>query len=378
MHVDPFLGFKPHRAGCAFFFFFQILFLAGCVQKPIKIGMICGLSGSNADLGEAGRNGAMLAAEMINSNPDPKAPKIDLFIRDDKNDPAQAIVAANELIDEKVEVIVGPLSTSMVEAVLTVTEPRNLLVLTPTASALQFVGKDDYLFKMNSSTRDNTEDYADFMLSKRNHRKAALLIDQQNKSFAESWASEFARAFVASGGAIAGEVRFDGRETQAHSKAAEELLKFKPDVLILIAHSVDVARFSQQVRKIDPGIPLIAAEWAGTQQLIELGGKAVQGLEVLQTYDKFDASPAYAAFLEAYVSRFGSEPSYSSIMSFEAMTIAYQALANKAGKEDLRGSIARNSPYQGLQQEIRFDRYGDSRRKAFFVTVDGNDYIPAP
>ena len=43
------------------------LALAGCGNAPIKIGFVGGLTGRTADLGLAGRDGALLALEQANA-----------------------------------------------------------------------------------------------------------------------------------------------------------------------------------------------------------------------------------------------------------------------------------------------------------------------
>jgi branched-chain amino acid transport system substrate-binding protein len=44
-----------------------------------------------------------------------------------------------------------------------------------------------------------------------------------------------------------------------------------PEAVLMIANAVDVARIAQQFRKVDKSTKMVAVEWAGTQQLIELG-----------------------------------------------------------------------------------------------------------
>ena len=51
----------------------------------------------------------------------------------------------------------------------------------------------------------------------------------------------------------------------------------------------------------------------GTSQLIELGGKTVEGLMLVQNYNQ-DASPRYRAFQEAYRKRFGKAPAFGSVL----------------------------------------------------------------
>lgn len=354
--------------------------LASCAlsREPIKLGLVSGLSGANADLGEAGRNGAMIAVDEINDTGGVNGRKVELFVRDDGNEVERAKAAAAELVKLRVAAIVGPFNATMVDAVRTVTEDAKTLVFTPTASSFKYVGKDDYLFRLNSSTRDNTEDYAAFMTERRAYKRVSIAADSQNKSFSESWLEEFRRAYGARGGTILSETWFDTRILRDYGELARGMLTGRPDAVLLVANTVDVARLAQQIRKEDATVPLVAAEWAGTQQLIEMGGHAVNGLALLQIYDRFGAQKPYLDFVARYKERFGGEPSYSSIMAYETVRAIATALRLAKPGEGIRESIVRGSPYEGLQQTFAIDAFGDSRRKSYFVVVEGNDFGKAP
>jgi branched-chain amino acid transport system substrate-binding protein len=57
--------------------------LFGCAPpEPLKIGYLGGLSGRVADLGEAGRSGALLAVEEINGLGGVNGRKVELIVQD--------------------------------------------------------------------------------------------------------------------------------------------------------------------------------------------------------------------------------------------------------------------------------------------------------
>jgi ABC-type branched-subunit amino acid transport system substrate-binding protein len=59
-----------------------LLLIACGPQEPIRIGFIGELTGNSADLGEAGRNGAMLAIEQANQGGGINGRPIELLARD--------------------------------------------------------------------------------------------------------------------------------------------------------------------------------------------------------------------------------------------------------------------------------------------------------
>lgn len=357
----------------------MFLILGSCQDhKAISIGFISGLSGGNADLGEAGRNGAILAVEEINANGGVNGKPINLIIKNDGNDPDIAKKSAHELVDEKVVAIVGPFSTAMVEAVVSVASPQKTLVITPTASAMKLAGKDDYIILMNSSTRVNARAYADFMVSRRGYDRIKIAADEQNFTFSKSWYDEFELRYEELGGEILSLQYFNSQLINNYYSLVTDLVDNDPDCLLFIANSVDCARIAQQVRKYDDTIPIIAAEWAGTEQLIELGGSGVEGMEILQNINFFNQGAEFVMFLNNYEQRFNQKASFSGVMAYETVYVIADALLHQKKGENLKDTIVGGGPYEGLQQSIEFDVNGDMRRHPVFVQIKDKEYILAP
>ncbi|MFQ3548041.1 MAG: ABC transporter substrate-binding protein, partial [Termitinemataceae bacterium] len=70
--------------------FFLSFLIGSCSPRPIKVGFIGGLSGFNSDLGIAGRNGATLAIEAINTSGGIRGKKLQLIVKDDQQNPETA------------------------------------------------------------------------------------------------------------------------------------------------------------------------------------------------------------------------------------------------------------------------------------------------
>ena len=137
----------------------------------------------------------------------------------------------------------------------------------------------------------------------------------------------------------------------------------------MINPPVDTARLAQQLKQLSPAIALITSEWGGSEQLIEMGGRAVEGLSVVQAYDRDDPSERYLAFKQAYIARFKLQPSYPSVATYDTVSVAIQALSKRKADQDIKTALLNNGPYQILQQTIQFDKNGDTQRKVYFKTV---------
>ena len=205
-------------------------------------------------------------------------------------------------------------------------------------------------------------------------RNIAVAYDTRNRNFTESWLNEFRTAIAAEHAAIAVAVPYESATDTDFAQVVGQMLAAKPDSLFFISGALDVARFAQAARTQAPKLPIGAAEWAATEQLIELGGEFVEGLLIVQNFDRDDQSPRYRDFAEAYFKRFQRPPGYSTVSAHDAATVVLDALKQRKRGETLKDAALRAGPYQGLQQEIVFDANGDTRRRVYFRVIRRGSY----
>lgn len=351
------------------------LALAACgPTEPIRIGFIGGLTDRNSDNGQAGQNAVILAVEQFNRAGGLDGRMIEIVSRDDAQNKVTATRSANELVDAKVEAVIGPFTSSMAEVIVPITGKAGILEVSPTITSMAFYGKDDNLLRINRTTRDNARDYATVM-TQRGHRQIAIAFDIRNRNFTESWLNEFRGAATDAGAAVVVAVPYESGPSTNFEQVVKDMLASSPDSLFFISGALDVARLAQQARKQAPSLPIGASEWAATEQLVELGGDVVEGLLIVQNYDHEDQSPRFKEFSEAYFKRFQRNPGYSSVSAYDAATVVLEALKTRRAGQSLKQAALAHGPYNGLQQQIVFDANGDTPRKVFFTEIRGGRYV---
>lgn len=354
------------------------VFAGACTAVPgLRLGLLAGLAGRGAGLGESGRNGALLAVEARNAAGGVGGQPVTLQVEDDGQNPDQARSALQRLVDAGVDAVIGPFTSAMAQAVLPLAEQTGLLLLSPTVTSMALVGRDDMLLRINRTTRDNAGDYAQRLIAA-GHRRAAVAHDDGNRSFAQSWLDEFRHAFVAAGGAVVEALPFEPGGSAATAAVVDRLQASGPDVGVLIANAVDAARLAQLWRQRAPTLSLAVAEWAATDNLIELGGRAVEGALVLQPLNRDSRAPAYLAFVADYRQRFGGEPSYGAVAAHDAATVLMAAAGRRSTGQTMKAAVLGNGPYAGLQQAVNFDGNGDGTRQVIFTEVRDGRFRPLP
>jgi len=352
-----------------------MLALAGCGEpEPLRIGIIGELSGRSPELAEAARNGALMAIDAAQASGKLKGRRVDVLVRDTGPSPETAASAARELVAAKVVAIIGPITSAMATAIQSVTEKSGIVLISPTVSSMPFYGQNDLLFRLNWTTRDSAINYAQHYHAK-GLRRLSVAANENNRAYSESWLKEFSAAFEALGGSILTSPYFDSGSDN-YTEIIDIMLASRPDGLLFIGNAVDVPRLAQQAYKVRPGIAMIAVDWAGTSQLIELGGKAVEGLFLVHVFDQDNNSPGYLVFRDAYLKRFGKLPVLSSVLGYEAASILLDALIRRPESMTIKEALLGFGPYQGLQQQISFDANGDVMRTPHFMVVRNGRFVP--
>lgn len=349
--------------------------LSACAPpEPVRLGFIGGLSGRVADLGEAGRNGFLLAVEEANAKGGIGGQKIETLVRDDAQSADQARHATGELVAAKVAAIIGPVTSAMAEPVLAVATPAGIPVISPTVTTAKLTGIDDLFLRVISDTNEYSALSARHHFQQNGVRKVAAVLDIRNRAYTEAWLSGFRSTFSGLGGTLTSETPFESGDAGDYRALVTTALREKPDALLIIASAVDTARIAQQLPEGGPRPRLIGVEWASTERLIELGGKAVEGLAVTQYFDRNDSSPAYQQFQKGYEARFRSPPGFASVAAYDATRAVIEALS-RGGKAPLRQTLIEGGPFTGAQQPVRFDRFGDARRDAFITVVRDGRFV---
>lgn len=349
--------------------------LAGCGRgEAIRIGFSGNLSGGAAHLGIDARNGTLLAVEEINAGGGIRGRPLELLVKDDQGDPATARRVDRELIDAGAVAIVGHVISSMTDAVLPMMNEKKVLLISPTSVSDIFTGKDDYLIRLSPSARDVTRRFAYFSRLRIGVRKIAILYDSSNKAYSEDWVKNFKEAFEDGGGRIAAIHSFvpEG-DLEWHTK---RLLETRPDGIAIVASGAHSARISQEIRKIDHDIPLFIAGWGMTDELLKLGGAAVEGAHFSYSFDRTSTAKPYLEFREKYAQRFGQPPDFAGKFAYESVQVLAQALENVSAPNgtNLKKAIIGQSDFSGLQGNFKFDAFGDVVAGTYIFTIRNGAY----
>lgn len=347
-----------------------VALLVGCdSEQPLRIGFVAGTSGRVADLGISARDAVQLLVDQVNEEGGIGGRHVMVITRDDQQDPETARQVVRDLVAEGVEAIVGPMTSDMAQAVIPVLNESRVVGVSPTVSSERLAGLDDYFFRITATTKDNAERIAAYHVRNKTFHRVAAVYDLNNKVYAENWLKNFQAVFTAPGNQFVDVRGFSTSNATSFSSLVDDLLLADPDGILIVANSMDSALLCQQIRKhtVQPHITL--AEWGATERLLELGGRAVEGVTVIQTFDRTNSSPAYLAFKKKFMERHGREPGFPGVYAHDAASVILETLRRRPSEASLKDAILAVHSFQGLQNEISFDRFGDIERPHASISV---------
>ena len=349
---------------------------AGCSRSgPIRLGLVTGLSGRNYSLGLSSRNGVELAVKDLNAAGGVNGRPIELIVRDDAQDPDTARRAVSELVAAGVVAIVGHATSSMAEATLPIVNAQRVLMVSPTASSSAFLGKDDWFVMIHPSTAESGKVLSAHIVAKGLARRVSVLYDVSNRAYSESWHDSFKAAFERAGGAVRS-VPFTSGKSPSAAALAAEALRGGADGVVVVANALDTAALCQQLR-LRSQVPIFGSEWGFTNDVLTNGGRAIEGARFVSKLDLTDTSPRYVAFRQAYLDRYGRPVDFAAFMSYEAVLILAEAFRRDATREGVRDALLSIGTFEGLQGPVRIDRFGDTQRRHYVMTVRDGKVVHA-
>jgi branched-chain amino acid transport system substrate-binding protein len=345
-------------------FVILIFSLEGCAAlQPVRVGLTAELSGKQSELSLNLRNGVQMAVEELNAAGGINGRKIELLAEDDFGNPAGAQKAENKLVDSGVVAVIGHLTSNQTLAGYEVTQSRGVLLFSATASTSLLSGKKDLFFRTVAATDAMGRGMAQYIHNQRGFSKIGIIYDQDNNTYSDPLVEAFSQTLNRLGGNVTALVKFSGAEKTVFSALVDGLKSSNPECVFIIASPANTALIAQAIRLKSWDTALFSSSWGQGESLIQDGGKAVEGLELLIGFDVNDPSPELQAFKKNYEKRFARPAVFSAMEGYETMQMLTVALKKTAGEaKGLPEGLLALRDFQGLTGTIHMDEYGDAVR----------------
>jgi branched-chain amino acid transport system substrate-binding protein len=316
---------------------------SAAAQAPIKIGASLSLTGSYAALGQNQQRGYQLCAKHVNEKGGVLGRKVEFVLYDDQSQGATGVRLYERLITEdKVDVIMGPYSSAITEAVANVNEKYKMPMVAPMASTTSIFRKGrKFIFMVQSSAEVYLEGLID-MAAKRGLRTVALINED----------TLFPKATVEGTKELAKQkglqLVFIEAYPKGHTDFSAILTKIRtanPDVLGAATYFDDAVAITRQMKELNVNPKMFGVTVGGDlPKFYELLGKNGEFVYGATQWEPELPYPRAKEFTESYKKEFpGADLSYHSAGGYAGCQILVDAIkrARSLDGEKIRAEIAK-------------------------------------
>lgn len=350
----------------------------GAAQE-IVIGLNAELTGSIPVVGQSSLQGAQMAVDEVNQAGGLEVAgqryRIRLIVEDNEDKPASAAAVTQKLIyQNNVLAMVGPNASRNAVPASTIAESGRTPMISPWSTNPDTTKNKRYVFRACFIDDFQGVVVANFVKEHLGFQRAAVLYDvasDYNKGIAEI----FHRAFEELGGTITAFETY----TTGDKDFSSQLTKIRasdPEVLFLPNYYSEVPLQIQQARQLGLNVPVVGSDSWGSEEIMTLGGAAMEGQFFTTHYAPDIATPVAQQFIQGYRDRFGSTPDDVAALTYDAFQMLFLAIqqAGKVDREAVRSALASMENYAGVTGDMEFHGTGDPVKSAVVIQIQDGQF----
>jgi branched-chain amino acid transport system substrate-binding protein len=344
--------------------------------EPIKIGEIASLTGKEAAFGQSSHKGTVLAVEQLNAVGGVLGRPFELLSEDNQSKSGESATVARKLLSrEKVVALLGEVASSRSLEMAPIAQRAKIPMISPSSTNPKVTEVGDYIFRVCFIDPFQGTVMAKFAKETLKARRVAVLTSVSS-AYSVGLAKYFKERFLADGGEIALEQKF--AEGDKDFKAQLTAVRAAGvDAIFVPGYYTEAALISRQARELGLALPLFGGDGWEAPQLIEIGGKAVEGTYYSTHYSPEDTAPAVQAFVAAFRARWNGEtPDAMAALGYDSACVLADAIKRAGGTEGpaLRDALAATKGFAGVTGTTNMDPARNASKSAVIVTIKDGQF----
>ena len=361
------------------------LLLAGCgggdkakpaaTSNEIKIGGNFELTGGIANFGKQTVNGIQLAFKQANASGGVLGKQLVLVLADNKSEPAEASNAITKLItQDKVSVVLGPVSSSNVLATVQISEDKKIPVLTATGTNEKITVDNGKVrpFAFRSCFIDPFQgrvmaNYASNSLK----AKTAVIYVDNSSDYSKGLSASFEATFVKNGGKIVAKEAFLQKD-QDFKATLTKIKALNADTVFIPAYYEEVGKIVKQARELGITSPLLGTDGWDDPKVVEIAGAAALNNTFFSNhYSSEDKDPNVVKFVEAYKKEYNQDPNALSALGYDSGLLIIDAIkrANSTDSVKIKEALEQTKNLQVSTGIITIDSNHNPVKSAVVIEM---------
>ena len=353
------------------------LLMTGCASKEenaVRVGVNAELTGSIPTVGDSCKKAVDLLAAQVNQSGgvqvgEKKFP-LKLFIEDNENKAESAAAVAQKLISQdNVLAIIGPNASGNAIPAARICEDAGVIMISPWSTNPKTTEGKKYVFRACFIDSFQGRVMAKFARENLKARTAAVLYEVSAEA-SKGQAEFFKKFFEAGGGKV---VAFESysKDDKDFSSQITAIKAANPDVLFLPNYYNDVPLQAEQAHRLGLTCPLIGSDAWGSQELLTLGGKDLEGSYFSTHYAPDIATATAQKFIKEYEAKYGKKPDDVAALTYDATRLLLAAVtqAQSLDRQKVRDALASIREFDGVTGKMECAGTGDPTKSAVILQI---------
>ena len=336
----------------------------------VKIGHVGPTSGAIAHLGKDNENGARMAIDELNAKGvmiGGKKAKFELLPEDDAADPKQGTAAAQKLVDEKVNGVVGHLNSGTTIPASKIYFDAGIPQISPSATNPKYT-RQGYktAFRMVADDTQLGGTLGRYAVTTMKAKSVAIIDDRT--AYGQGVAEEFEKGVKASGGKTVGR-QFTTDKATDFTAILTAIKAAKPDVVFFGGMDAVAGPMLRQMKQLGINAKFMGGDGICSGKLPELAaGTMADGQVVCAEAGGVEGTEKVSLekFKTDFKAKFGADVEIYAPYVYDAVNVMVAAMEKAGSAEPAKylPVLAKTSGYKGVTGTIAFDEKGDIKNGA--------------
>lgn len=353
--------------------------LAGCKraanENEIVVGEYASLTGKEAAFGNSSHNGTLLAIDEINSKGGLLGKKLRLVTEDTQSKPGESATVVQKLLSrDGVVAVLGEVASGRSLEAARICQDAKVPMISPSSTNPEVTKKGDYVFRVCFIDPFQGTVMAKFAKDTLKISKVAILSDA-SAAYSVGLADFFKQGFEAAGGKIVAEPKYTSGDKDFKAQLTA-IKAANPEGIFVPGYYTEAGLIVSQARQLGIEVPLFGGDGWEAPQLLEIGGKALEGCYFSTHFSPEVGDPLAVKFVADYEKRFGAKPDAMAALGYDSALILAEAIT-KAGSTEgpkLRDALAATKDFKAVTGNITIDADRNASKSAVILAVKDGQF----
>ncbi len=326
-------------------------------KNAAKIGFTAALTGGAAAYGKSEEEGVRLAVEEINKKGDFP---IDLLVEDTKAVPADSMNATKKLIQEKVSLIIGPMTSNEAKAAGPIIQNAKVPSLEISVTAENITDIGDCIFRNSVPESKNIPQTVKKTHKLLGYKTAAILYAHDNEQHVT--AQKYFQKTMEEEGVQVIDVETFGSKDSEYSAQLTNIQHKAPDVIVVCSYYQEGSRILKKMREMGMDQPVLGDNGFVSPELGKMAGAAADNVYVSSMWSADRKNEKVQKFVENYTKAYGRAPDQFAASAYDGVYMAMDAMQRAGTTTDhkkIRDALAQMKDFKGVCGTFSFDEKRD-------------------